>query len=140
MKAKQLVLAMVAGVTFAACGSKKAASIEELQGEWVVVELNGTAVSDSLENTPFLGFEVSEKRLYGNSSCNNLMGTIQTDSLKPGSLSFASVGSTMMMCPDMTTEEAMLNALKSVQAYEVAADVLTLKDAEGKEVIELKKK
>ena len=140
MNAKKLVLAMVAGVTFAACGSNKNTSVEALQGEWAVVELNGTAVNDSLENKPFLGFEVAEKRLYGNSGCNNLIGTLQTDSLKAGSLSFGSVGSTMMMCPDMTTEKAMLEALSKVQGFAVAENVLTLTDAEGKEVIELKKK
>ena len=69
------------------CGSgKNSVAVVDFSGEWNIVEVNGEKVS--AENTPFLGFDNAEHRLYGNAGCNRLMGTFNLDTLNAGKISF----------------------------------------------------
>ena len=126
-------------LTLGACGSgKQVASVEDLQGEWAVVEVKGDAIPSDSE--AFLGFNVADKQVYGNCGCNSLTGIWATNDGQPGSLLLDQVGVTRMMCPDMTTEDAILSALAEVKGFGIENDILTLTDAEGNELVELKKK
>ena len=60
---------------------------------------------------------------------------------KPGSLELGAMGSTRMMCPDMTTERNVLSALAQVKGYKKAGkDKLYLCNASNRPVIALEKK
>ena len=100
---KKIVLKFMAvctGALIVSCGSgKNMLSISSLDGEWNITEVDGQQIST--ERMPFIGFDVVQKRIYGNSGCNRMMGTFEADSLKPGALKFGQIGSTRMMCPDM---------------------------------------
>ena len=50
-----------------------------------------------------------------NAGCNRMTGTFEADSLQPGKISFGQVGATRMMCPDMDTENKVLQALNTVK-------------------------
>ena len=62
---------------------------------------------------PFIGFDVAQKRIYGNSGCNRMMGSFEADSLKPGTLKFGQIGSTRMMCPDMKLSLIHISSLQA---------------------------
>ncbi len=56
-------------------------------------------------------------------------------------MSFGGVGSTRMMCADMTTERLVLDAVNKVAGYELQKDgSLLLKDKDGNKLMVLKKK
>ena len=55
-------------------------------------------------------------------------------------LSFDAIGSTKRMCRDMATEDAVLQALGAVKSFALDGDKLTLNDADGRELLELKKR
>lgn len=135
-----MLMSMLAGgmmLVHTGC-AHKAASIADLAGEWEIVEVNNQPVS--AEETPFLGFNVAEKQLYGNAGCNALMGNLEIDENQAGTLTFGALGSTKRMCADMATEDAILQALGTVKEYALDGVKLTLKDSKGSELMELKKK
>lgn len=120
---------------------KAAATIDALDGEWRIVEVEGQALSPKAgEKEAFIGFDVKDNRLYGNTSCNNLVGGLQADA-KKGTISFGQTGSTRMMCADMTTEEKVLGAFGKIEKYEITPDGrMTLMTADGTAVMTLQKK
>ena len=130
---------LCAGIGMTACGSgKQAVQAIDLTGEWNIVTVNGDTIK--AENTPYLGLDMAEKRLYGNAGCNRMMGTFEADSLQPGKIKFGQIGTTRMMCPDMDTESKVLQALNSVQGYTETGQGIALTDAEGNAVLTLKKR
>ena len=92
---------------------------------------------------PFIGFDVAQKRIYGNSGCNRMMGSFEADSLKPGTLKFGQIGSTRMMCPDMKTEQMVLGALDKVTSFQTVSDkpdVITLCNQDGQPLMTLERR
>ena len=133
-----LMSVLAGGLMMMSCGSaKKSVSIADLAGEWVIVEVNEKSVS--AEETPFLGFDVNEGQLYGNAGCNSLMANFDL-SKTSGELTFDAIGSTKRMCADMATEDAILQALGEVRSFALDGENLKLNNADGKELMELKKR
>ena len=133
-----LMSVLASGLLMMSCGSaKKSVSIADLAGEWVIVEVNDKSVS--AEETPFLGFDVNEGQLYGNAGCNSLMANFDL-SKTSGELTFDAIGSTKRMCADMATEDAILQALGEVRSFALDGENLKLNNADGKELMELKKR
>ncbi len=142
MKKKGIVVAACAAVLLGACGtSRETAAGGKIGGEWSIVKVNGQEVKAAdVENTPFIGFSEQDGRLYGSTSCNRLLGSFKADA-KTGSIDLGNVGSTRMMCAKMDVEQKVLEALNKVKKYKVGAGgSLSLDDAAGKTLIELKKK
>lgn len=140
---KKNFFAVAASVAvMASCGSTKVASdMTALNGEWSIVEVNGTKINaEDSETAPFLGFDAKESRLYGNTGCNMLTGALKAD-MKKGTIDFSQTGSTRMMCADMKTERLVLDALEKSTKFKVdGSDKMTLNDKGGKTVIVLKKR
>lgn len=123
---KNLILAIMAVLAMTSCETKK--NFESLSGEWNVVSIGELVVPDSVR--AFLGFNLLEHIVYGSTGCNQLSGALPEviDTKTP---MFGAVGSTRMMCADMTVEDAMLPALGKVVDFKVNGDSLYLNDAEG---------
>ncbi|HCD76865.1 MAG TPA: hypothetical protein DEQ27_00415 [Prevotella sp.] len=139
---KSVFVAALAAVIMGSCGSTKTATdVASLDGEWNIVEVEGNSVKpgDS-ENVPFLGFKTAENRLYGNTGCNLLTGSI-AGNLKKGEIDFSQTGSTRMMCADMKVERMVLDALGKASHFTIdGGKKMTLSDKGGNAVVVLKKK
>ena len=69
-----------------------------------------------------------------------MMGTFDVNA-KPGSLELGAMASTRMMCPDMTTENNVLNAFAQVKGYKKAGkDKMYLCNSSNRPVVVLQKK
>ena len=135
---KKIVMIMSL-ISLIACGTnKKSVSFTSLEGEWIIKEVNNKEIK--AEETPFLGFNITEKSLYGNAGCNSVMGFLETDENRPGTLSFGSVGSTKRMCSDMAAEDAILQAIGNVKEFKIEDNKLILKDEAGQEIMKLQKR
>lgn len=77
---------------------------------------NGDAVSMRFQQT-------SELQAVGFSGCNNYFSSVL---LTPEQMTFSQVGSTKMACPDLENEQAFLELLSQVNAYEVSGGELKL--------------
>lgn len=131
----------IASVCACSTSRKAMSSLDALNGEWRITEVNGQPVSTKAgEKEAFIGFDTKENRLYGNTSCNNLIGGIQADAKKK-TISFGQTGSTRRMCADMETEQKVLGALGRIEKYEITTDgKMNLKTGDGKTVMKLQKK
>lgn len=141
---KYFTAAMISGFAafMCSCGtSRSAASLSAIDGEWDVIEINGSSLKHAEgQDAPFIGFNSSEKRVYGSAGCNRLTGGFNADA-KTGKIDLGGMGSTRMMCPDMTTEDAMLEAIGKVASYKIKADgTMTFDNTSGKTLIVLKKR
>lgn len=141
---KVFVSICMAGIAlaFTSCRTaEKAVPLSSINGEWDIVEINGSKVAPGeSRNLPFIAFDTTTGRLYGNSGCNRMMGGFDTNA-KPGSIEFKAIGGTKMMCPDMTTENNVLSALAQVKGYKMAGkDKMYLCNSSKRPVILLSKK
>lgn len=143
MKKVLLSICMVSAVfAMSSCGStKEAASLSSLNGEWNIIEVNGSAIVPAEnQELPFIGFDTATGKVYGNSGCNRMMGSMDLNS-KPGTIDMSRLGSTRMACPDMTTEQNVLNALGQVKSYKkLGKHNMALCNASNRPVVVLQKK
>jgi CubicO group peptidase (beta-lactamase class C family)/heat shock protein HslJ len=96
--------------------------------KWMLKEL-GEHPDITSEKNVFIQFLSEDRKLIGNSGCNNFFGQYEINN---DLLSITNLGSTKMMCPDMTIEDAFLQFLPKVQRYEVNGAVLILYGENGK--------
>lgn len=134
-KVTNLLVAVMAVFVMASCAEMK--SLESLNGEWNVVTIGEMAVPDSVD--AFVGFNVAEQLIYGSTGCNQLTGAMPAE-VNSETLMFGAMGSTRMMCADMTIEDAMLPAMSQVVDFKVDGTSLYLLDAVGNTVISLEKR
>lgn len=129
----KIVLAVLAAALFAGCASEKAGVWTELQGEWNVVEIDGMqVVADSLENRAYIGFSPADTSIFGCAGCNRLVGRIGLG-YDATVADFSAIGTTMMMCADMSVENVFLPALREVKSYyTVSESRMEFRDSEGK--------
>ena len=130
-----LFVVVMAVVAMASCAEKK--SLEVLGGEWNVVSVGELVVPDSVD--AFIGFDLAEQIVYGCTGCNQLTGAMPAE-VKPEVPMFAALGSTRMMCADMTVEDAMLPALGQVVDFNVEGDNLYLLGVDGATLLSLQKR
>lgn len=120
-----VVAVVLAVLTLQACKTSQAGidPVAALNGEWNIIELNGSILVPAEDQPhPYLGFNADDRRFYGSSGCNRIMGPYMLGSRNK--LSFGKVGMTMMMCPDMTLEQEVLNMLEQVKSFRFEHDNL----------------
>ena len=97
-------------------------------------------IEKEVEKTPFLEFNVEEKKVHGNAGCNIVNGGILQEEGQPASLGFDKLLSTMMAGPGMTLEGKVLEALGKVKSFVVKDEhTAVLLDENGAEALTLTK-
>lgn len=128
-----IVLGLVA---MTACGTKKVAVADAIDGSWKITEIDGEKVS-GVEKTPELTFNTKENRVNGNAGCNNFFGSF---TYKNGALKFAdNMGATRMMCQNMKFEDKAFQAFPKVVKATKKGSRLLLQDNTGKTLFVLEK-
>ena len=130
-----LCIAIVAMFVMVSCAVKN--SFDKLNGEWNVVSVGEVLVPESVD--AFIGFDVAEQLVYGSTGCNHLTGALPTKMPSSTPL-FSAIGSTRMLCANMSIENAMLPALESVVNFKVEGNNLYLLNADGDIVLTLMKR
>lgn len=125
--------ALLASIAIAGCATTGAADRTALLGgEWRVAEVGTSAViADSRAS---LGFS-EDGRLYGNASCNRLVGTYRVEGAQ---LTISNSGLTMMACPsaEMDQERRFVDILNQVSSYEIdATGALVLRTPSGAKIV-----
>lgn len=127
------------GIVAASCHSSKTAlQPEALNGEWNIMTVGDKQATAAKQ--PYIGMDIEAKRLYGCAGCNRIIGSVETEPGKAGQVSFGKVGSTRMLCPDMDTESAVLEALNKVSGYKGTDKELSLTDSKGNTLLTLSKR
>ncbi len=112
-------------------------NMDFLTGIWKVETINDTV---NTNETVELAIDIDANRIHGNTGCNVVNGSIFIDPDKTNSLQFIGMAATSRYCPDAEIESALLVALEQVEsAIAKGNDKVLLLDADGKEIITLKK-
>ena len=140
MKKTIMMAAALAGTAFfLSCkSSKDALATSALEGEWNITAVDSQKAE--AEKEVFIGFDLQKKSIYGCAGCNRIMGSLEADTLKPGTIAFRKLGSTRMICQDMATETAVMAALKEVTGYSGTPEEITLTGKHGKALLTLEKR
>lgn len=83
-----------------------------LNGAWHVTEIDGMPIDD---DNMQLVFDIDERKVHGNTGCNILNGSLETDLETANTLSFQKIVTTRMACPDASNETSLLVALEEVE-------------------------
>lgn len=139
---KCYVLALCAlPILLTSCAQTKEFTESNINGEWNIVSANGfNAADEETLDAPFLGFNTAEKRLYGSTGCNSVMGGLNTDSLSQGRLSFGAVGMTRRYCPNDQLERHLSGVFDKVKKLRMKGSKLMLTDESGKVLITLSRR
>lgn len=110
---------------------------EFLNGTWTVASLGGKPVDNQDIK---LVIDVEEQKLHGNTGCNIVNGTLITDMLESGAVSFTNMSTTRKMCPDIDQETELLVALEEVaEARPVDSGTVNLLDIHGQVTVTLRR-
>lgn len=134
---KQLFLP-AALLLLASCATQKSAY--QVSGEWNVTKLGEKSITPVTDQTPFLGFDLNDSRVYGFTGCNRLTGAFDANKFLKGEADFSRLGSTRMLCVEDKYETAFLEALSKVTTSEINDGKILLKDKDGKVLLMLEKK
>lgn len=132
-----LMLPMVLGMMIS-CSEAKA-DAKKLEGKWNVVEVKGEKILK--EGLPYMEFDMAQNKLHGNAGCNMFNTTITLDANDVSSITITPGAATMMACPDMATEDAIMKAMGDVKAVKAgnSESEMTLVDQDGNVLLVLSK-
>lgn len=127
---RNLILFLILGVFFVSCDALKstgdfgAVKKAFTTNDWLLQDENGTVVSYNGQNVSMAFSQESDGfKASGFAGCNRFFSTVD---LQPGHIKFTQPAATLMACPDMAGEEAFLDLITLVNAYEVSGNELKL--------------
>lgn len=105
------------------CDSMNKATLENRR--WVLVELNGDAITATTEGkAAYLELNSKKASAYGFGGCNRFFGSYEATDR---SLGFSAMGATRMACPEgMKREQELFTVLESTTRYEIHGSKLLL--------------
>ncbi|WP_418184912.1 META domain-containing protein [Aliarcobacter vitoriensis] len=127
-----LFIAVISTLFLTSCSTKQNGldNMKTLKNtKWKALVLNNVDVKND-RKVANINFE-EDGRVFGNLGCNNFFSSFKEDN---GKLTLAQAGSTMMMCPDMTTEHNFSSVLSNVKSYEINGKNLRFFDQNNKEI------
>ncbi len=108
-----------------------------LNGTWLVKEIDGQAVDVPDMK---LVIDVDEGKLHGNTGCNIINGSLETDMDAANSISFQRIGMTRMACPTPNYETQLVMALEQAsKAKPLKEGRVALLDNQVKTVLRLER-
>lgn len=129
MKKITLAILTLALVSVGCNSTKKTTATTSLEGtKWKLVELRGKPVSQTqMGKDVYLQLDQKDHRISGFSGCNGFGGTY---ALKEGNrIELSQMMGTLMACPDLETETAFLEVLRTVDNYNHNGKTLQLNKA-----------
>lgn len=132
-----LLIPVFMGLLFSCSEAKTDA--KKLEGKWNIIEVKGEKILK--EGMPQMDFDMAENKLHGNAGCNIFNTTVTLDDNDISAITIAPAATTMMACPDMETEDAILKAMGDVKAVKAGQNdnEMLLVDGSGNVLLVLSK-
>lgn len=133
------IFVSVLSLVLISCSSTKGLEVSKVSQDlenikWELVSLNQKEIK-KLNKIASINFE-KDNKVFGNLGCNNFFGTYKVNSTN---LEIGQVGSTMMMCLDMSVENEYSKVLQNVKSYKIKENDLMFFDENSKEIAKFKK-
>lgn len=116
-------------LAFISCNSVKTSNntSSSLDGTWELNYITGPRIAFAglyPNQKPTIIFDLKEKRVSGNASCNSYSGKLNVDGNK---ISFKDpIAMTKMMCMDIQGEDVYMSTLQKIDSYSISEDGKTL--------------
>lgn len=111
--------------------------LSDIDGKWRIVSVFGENMPVS-DQTPYVNFDTVNSCISAFAGCNHLSGSIKSG--EKNTLIISNAATTMMACPDMSTEENVFTALEQVSGFGISPDESLLPFSDGgNEVMKLKR-
>jgi len=125
---------------FSSCKTGNSYKVEDLTGRWTIISVKNEPVQSAI--TPFFEFDVSEKRVHGNTSCNTFNSAFVTDAKDKTAIKFVAPVSTMMACINMETETKILQVILDISHVkkDETANRIKLVDKNGHTMLLMEKR
>lgn len=132
-----LLLPAFVGMLFSCSEAKTDA--KKLEGKWNIMEVKGEKVLEA--GLPQMDFDMTENKLHGNAGCNIFNTTVTLDANDVSSIVLAPAATTMMACPNMEQEDAILKSMLEVSAVKAgqSENEMLLVDKDGNVLLVLSK-
>mgnify|MGYP003010944248 FL=1 len=113
--------------------------VKKLEGKWNIVEVKGEKILK--EGLPNMEFDMKDNKVHGNAGCNIFNSTVVLDDQDISSITINPAATTMMACPDMEIEDAILKAMGNVKGVKAgqSENEMLLVDADGNVLMVLSK-
>lgn len=115
---------------------KKEDSRLTLNGGWIAFEIFEKKIDSSIV-APTLTVDIYQNIVYGSGGCNRFTAPIIN--LSYNSITLGNAGATLKACIEENVEETFLNAFFQLSEYQTQEGVLVFFDAEGQEIMKLKR-
>lgn len=106
---KNYLLLVFAVILFASCANTN--EQKTINGNWEVKSIKGQS---DFQRTPNFIINLEASKIAGFAGCNQFFGTIK---IEKNNITLNQLGSTRMMCPDMTTEDLFLKTLSDIKSF-----------------------
>lgn len=121
---KNLFLSICAAAVLTSCGSMTSASASKVGKSQPSLANTKWTLADNVKGkVPTLNVE--GERVNGNAGCNSYFGTARLDASN-GSFSASQIGSTKMMCDNISVEKNFLDMMAKANKYVVSGNTLEL--------------
>ncbi|WP_292009199.1 META domain-containing protein [Chryseobacterium sp.] len=122
---KNLFLSMCAAAVLASCGSRMSSSSSSKLGKAQpsLANTKWTLADNVKGKVPTLN--IDGEKVSGNAGCNNYFGTLTMDA-STGNFSAGQMGSTRMMCDNMSVEQNFMDMMQKANKYVVVGSTLEL--------------
>ena len=138
MRNTTILMMIAVTLGFSGCKSNSGDKAQLTANEWQLKEMTTTKGKTTLSQRVPTLMLTDTNTMYGFSGCNRFFGRYTTEGntikLEPG-------GSTMMACPDMATEDAIMQAMGNVKAVKAGSseNEMVLVDQDGNVLLVLSK-
>jgi len=104
-------------------------TVSDIKGaKWIAFELESMPIAQGVE----IFFKLAEDgKVNGNAGCNNFFGEY---TITDNSITFGMMGSTKMMCDNITYEDRFFLVLEKVLEFEYKKDQLVFTDGSGNDI------
>lgn len=121
---KNLFLSIAAAAVLASCGTMSSASASKVgKAQPSLANTKWTLADNVKGKVPTLNIE--GEKINGNGGCNNYFGTA-TISPSTGDFSAGQLGSTKMMCNNMSVEQNFMDMVGKANKYVISGNTLEL--------------
>jgi len=133
--------------THSTSGSNDSNIIDALNGDWAILDINGTQVmTPDKTDYPYLGFQQNSNNpavvnFYAYNGCNFINGALSITNGKVTKI--GENATTMKLCPDAKYETAISSALEQIKNFKIQRinneSFLYITDSAGKTIMTLRK-
>ena len=119
--------------------SNKKMTAEYLNGKWVLLSGRNISSLESVEEKPFLDFDIKEKKVSGFTGCNRIFGPFNVKTFLDGKVNFENMGMTRMLCHDNGLERNFMDNFNLATQVKFQENVLILLSRQNEELLRFKK-